>query len=124
MHDIRVMLAREDVARAAHVRGQLVHLRKGSIYDRATERLVTEIADREIVGLGFSVLVELQIDAADPKTLLLQAPHQMSTYEAAGTADESSFRHYGTPVTRHSNGIPSLITIWIPRHTLTREQYA
>ena len=53
VHDVGVVLAGEDVAGAAHVGGELIDLVEAPIDDGATERLVAQIADDEIIGLGF-----------------------------------------------------------------------
>jgi hypothetical protein len=65
------MLAGENIASAAHIRGELVHLVEPPIRNLATEILIAEIANCEIIGFGFSKGRKFQVDAADPKTFAL-----------------------------------------------------
>jgi hypothetical protein len=72
VHDVGVMLTGEDIAGAAHVRGQLIHLVEATIDDAATELGVAQVTDHEIIGLRLGVGVVFEIDAADPEAFALQ----------------------------------------------------
>ena len=86
MHHIRVVFAGEDVAGPAHVGGKLVDFIEAFIYDGATQILVAQIADDEVICLSFGVFVELQIHAADPEALPLQSLDKMAADKTAGAA--------------------------------------
>ena len=66
VHDVGVVLTREDEARTAHVGGKLVDLVEAAVHDRPAVRLFPQIGDDEIVGFGFAILGELQVDSANP----------------------------------------------------------
>jgi len=86
---IGVVLAGEDVAGAAHVGSQLINFIE-SLVDRAADVVgVTQIGDDEIIGLGFGVLIELQVDSAHPEAFPLQSFDQMAADKAAGAGDKN-----------------------------------
>lgn len=93
VHDVGVVLAGEDVACAAHVGGQLVDFVEAAVDDRADDRLFAQVAHDEIVGLGFGMFIEFQVNAADPEPLALQALHKVAADESTGPANQSCLLH-------------------------------
>ena len=81
------MLAGKDVTRAPHVGRELINLVKAPVDQLPDEISIAEIADHEVVSLGFTKSRELEIGGSDPETLSLQAPHQMMTDKAARSTD-------------------------------------
>jgi hypothetical protein len=96
VQDVGIVVAGEHEPRSAHVGGQLVDLVEVSVDHVAAHRRVREIANDEIVGLGFAVRIALAIHAANPELFALQTLHQMPPDEAAGTAHQRRLQ------TRHS----------------------
>lgn len=91
MHDVGIVVAREDISGSAHVGRQLVQLVEPAI-DRGAAVIGTpEVADDEIVGLGVAEFGKLEIDPADPEAFTLQAADQVTADEPAGPADEGFF---------------------------------
>ena len=82
VHDVGVVFAGEDIARPAHVGGQLIDLVEAAVGDLAADGLIAQIADEEIVGLGLGEFGKLEIDAANPEPLALQALDQMAADES------------------------------------------
>jgi hypothetical protein len=52
VHHIGVVLASKDLARTAHVGGQLIHLVKTAVDDPVARALIPQVANNEIVGFG------------------------------------------------------------------------
>src|SRR6476619_6301087 len=101
------MLAGEDVAGPAHVGGALVDLVEPAIDDIATIGRLAQIRDNEVVGLGFSVFRKLQIHAAHPKALTLQALHEVRSNKPSRTANQSALHDYlpSSPVLINQTGM-------------------
>ena len=93
MHDVGVVLAGEDVSRAAHIGGELVDFVESLSTTARQTRLIAQVADDEVVGLGFGVFVEFEIDAAHPESFALQSFDQVAADEAAGSAHNCSLLH-------------------------------
>ena len=83
MHHVGIVVACEDVTRAAHVGGQLIHLVKPAIDHRAHERLIPQVTNSEIVCVSLMKLGKLHIDTAYPKPFLLETRYQMATNKSA-----------------------------------------
>src|SRR3954470_18543236 len=86
------MFAGEDVARAAHVGGQLVDLVEAAVDHLAAQLLLAQVADDEVVRLGGREGGELEVDTANPEALALEAAHKMAADESPGAANQRSFR--------------------------------
>jgi uncharacterized protein (DUF362 family) len=83
MHDVGVVLAGEDIAGAAHVGRQLVHLGELTVDHPADAFRVAQVLHHEVVGLRLGERIELQVDAADPEAFALEALDQVSTDKSA-----------------------------------------
>src|SRR5690606_34288333 len=93
VHDVGVVVAGEDVAGPAHVGGELVHLVDGgaagdAVEEGGTDAGVAEVAEDEVVGGVVAELVALEVDAADPVALGLEAVDEVAADEASGAADD------------------------------------
>jgi hypothetical protein len=88
MHDVGVVFACKDVPGPTHIRSELVDLVKPRVDHGTAEILVAEVTDSEIIRLRFSVLVEFQVDAANPETLLTQPSDQVAADETASAANQ------------------------------------
>ena len=66
------MLAREDITRAAHIRGQLINFIKTAIDQRPAIFSLAEIGDNEIVSFRLAELGVLEVDSAHPKALAFE----------------------------------------------------
>jgi hypothetical protein len=86
VHDVGVVLAGEDIAGAAHVRGQLVHLVEAAIDGRTARCDIGEVPDHEIIRLGGRVLGVFEVDASDPAAFALEALHEVTADEAPSSA--------------------------------------
>ena len=91
VHDVGVVFAGEDITGAAHVGCQLVYFVKSTVDHAAAEILFAKIADNEIVGVGFGIFMELEVDASNPETLFLQTLDKMAANEATGPEHECRF---------------------------------
>jgi hypothetical protein len=85
MHDVGVVLAGEDVTRAAHVGGQLVNFVEAAIDRRLAELHLSQIANDEVVGLGFAEAWVFQVDATYPNAYPLQPLDEVAADEASRT---------------------------------------
>jgi hypothetical protein len=74
-----------DVADAAHVRRQVVHLVDSPAGDQAVVE-AAEIQELELVARARLVLGVLDVDTAHPVALIHQVLHQMVSDKAAGTS--------------------------------------
>src|SRR5882724_5099123 len=91
VHDVGIVQTGEDVARTAHVGGELVNLVETAVDDIAAEALVAQIADDEVVRRRLGEFRELEIDAAYPEAFMLQALDEMAADKTSGTADKHGF---------------------------------
>src|SRR5438034_11319280 len=82
-------MIRRDVAHAAHVGRQRVHVIHG-VRGVPRIRRLAEIADDELVGATRRVLRTFQIDAAHPMTLLREMRHEVVADESARAGHEDS----------------------------------
>jgi hypothetical protein len=71
MHDVGIIFTGENKTRAAHIRGQLVDLIKWAIDHLSTKISVTQIANREIVGLRCCELRQIEIYTSNPEPIAL-----------------------------------------------------
>src|SRR5690606_781430 len=90
VHHVRVVLAGENVAGAAHVGGQLIDLVEAAVDGLPADIPVAEVADDEIVGFRLGEARVLQIHTADPETLPAQPSHNVGADEAAGSQNKGS----------------------------------
>src|SRR5581483_6186457 len=90
MHDARVVLASEYVARAAHIRGELVDF-VDSLENLLREGLIPQIAQYKFVGGGLGEFMSFDIDRPYPAALLLQPFYEVSPDKPPGSVDQNSF---------------------------------
>ncbi len=88
MHDVGVMIAGEDVAGAAHVRGQLIDFVKAAVHRRAAIDRIAQVGGNEIVGFGRRKIREFQVNGADPETFAFQPLDQVRTDKPTATANQ------------------------------------
>ena len=92
MHYAGVVLTGEDVAGAAHVSGELIDF--VDVLDHgASEILVAQIAENELVGVCGAVFMLFDIDATDPKAFGFESFDEVAADEATGAVHENSFGH-------------------------------
>src|SRR5689334_14245694 len=103
MHDLGVVLARENISRPAHIGGKLVDLIARPTGDVSSKARATQVADREAVGRAGRELGLLQIGAGNPEALALQCSHQVRADETTGPAHQSRFHNSPKP-----NRMPTL----------------
>ncbi len=80
------MLTSKDVSSSAHIGSELIHF-VNPFDGELRNLLVAQIADNELVGLGFGVFVPLDVDAPDPKAFRLQSLHKVAADESTGASD-------------------------------------
>src|SRR5256885_12635550 len=99
VHHVGVVLAGEDIARAAHVGRQLVHLIEVAIDDLAAKALLAQVAQHEFVRGGGRKFRQLQVYATDKVAFAFQPAREMRADEPAGAKYESSThaRHGSDP---------------------------
>src|ERR1044071_9531186 len=107
MHDVRVVLAREDIFRATHIGRELIHLVKAAIDDLPADILIAQIPDDKVVGSRVGKLGIFEIDRSRPKALTLQSANQMRTNEAAAAKHQSSTHPY-SPIGAQFNAMNGL----------------
>src|SRR5205814_9958435 len=90
VHHVGVVLPREDVARAAHVGGQLVDLVEAPVEHFAAQPLLAQVAEHELVRGTGRELRQLEIDGSHEETFGLEAPHEMRGDEPAAAEDQSA----------------------------------
>jgi hypothetical protein len=78
----------KDEPGAAHVGGELVDLVEPAIDHLPAEIRVTQVADDEIVGFGFDILMALEVDPAHPEPVRLEPLHQVPPDKAARTTHQ------------------------------------
>jgi hypothetical protein len=84
------MFASKDVARPAHVGCELVdHVDPVDSGTRIVN--ICEIAEQKLIGCGIAKLMPLDIRTSDPKPLMLETAHQVTTDKSTCTCDENSF---------------------------------
>ena len=86
MHDVGVVLTREDVSRPAHVRRQLINFVEETIDGHAAMLRVAQVGDQKIVCRGLAEVWIFEIHTANPNTLFLQAPNKVRSDEPTGSA--------------------------------------
>ena len=64
------MLAGENVSSAAHIGGKLIDFGEGLIDHASAKRLLSQVADHEIVGFGLGELRVFEIHGSYPKPSL------------------------------------------------------
>lgn len=94
MHDIGIVFAGEYISGSTHIRGKLVDFVEATIDHFTHDQRISKIPDDEIIGLGLSILVELEINAADPKPLGLKSPNKMSANKAARAKHQRFLHHF------------------------------
>jgi hypothetical protein len=80
------MLARENVTRSAHIRGELVDFIDAS-HHCLGKVLIPKVSNDEFVGGRFSELVPFDIDSAYPEAFSFQPFHQVTPDESPGSID-------------------------------------
>jgi hypothetical protein len=83
VHDVRIVLAGEDIAGTTHVGRQLVNFIEIAIYYAMDGILLAQVGDNEVVCFGLGVFVKLEVHTTHPKTFTLEALDQMAADKAA-----------------------------------------
>src|SRR5580692_5249656 len=86
VHNIGVVLASEDEPGAAHVGGELIHLVEAAIDGGPAKIRIPQVADHEVIGLGFGIFMAFQVHTPNPKPLRFKAFHEMPADKTAGSA--------------------------------------
>ena len=86
MHDVGVILAREDETGTAQVRGQLIDLVERLIDDVPAVHRIAEIRDHEVVGRRRREFGIFQVNAPDPEPLALEGLNEMRADKSARAA--------------------------------------
>src|SRR6266568_5593463 len=82
-----------DKTHATHVRRECV-----DVVDAASRLKAgippPQVEKLELVAVGLSEFRQLDVDAADPMTLLLESGGEVMSYESTGSGDEHTFHCY------------------------------
>ena len=70
------MLARENVASAAHIGRHLIDFVEAPIDDGAAETLLAQITDDKIISFRLEVFMEFEINSAYPKSIAFQPAYR------------------------------------------------
>jgi hypothetical protein len=98
VHDVGVILTREDVPRSTHVGCQLINFVEETIDSHAANMRIAQVSYQKIICRRLAEVGILEIHTANPKTLFLQAPNQVRSYEPTGSAHKRRL-HLTTPFT-------------------------
>jgi hypothetical protein len=131
VHDVGIVLAGENITRAAHVGCELIDFIETAIDKMPYKVGVTKVAEYEIIGLRLAEAREFKIGPADPKTFALKTTDKVMSDKAASPTDQRLFsrcwcrRHVQTPTvisaTLYFSNFPSCRTsgeIWFTRRLL------
>jgi hypothetical protein len=88
VHDVGVVLAGENVTRAAHVGCELIDFIETAV-DKMPHKIgVTKVAEYEIIGLRLAEAREFKIGPADPETFALKTTDKVMSDKAASPTDQ------------------------------------
>src|SRR5262249_8379152 len=82
VHHVGIVFTGEDVTGSAHIGRELIDLVEAAVDHMTDEIWITQVADHEIIGLGFAEPWELEIGASHPEAFALEPFDKMVTDEA------------------------------------------
>jgi hypothetical protein len=91
VHDVGIVLAGENVTRAAHVCCELIDFVETAVDKMPHKVRITKIAKYEIVGLRLAEAREFKIGPADPETFALKTTDKVMSDKAASPTDQRLF---------------------------------
>ena len=91
MHNVGIVFTGKYEAGTTHVCRQLINLIKSLVNHMPTKIGITQIANHEIISLGLSIFVTLQIYTTDPKSLRFEALYQVPPNKAPRSAHQCQF---------------------------------
>jgi hypothetical protein len=91
VHHLRIIVPREDIARASHVCCELVGFVEMSVENSVPALSTSQVSNDKIIRGACAVLRVFQINASDPVAILLQFPRKMTADKTARPADQCSF---------------------------------
>jgi hypothetical protein len=94
VHHSGIVLTREDVSGASHIRGKLAD-QVDAAQNLGHDTGIAEVADDEFLSRAVRKLLIFEVNAPHPEALALQSSYQMTADEFTGAANQH-FRHCST----------------------------